>query len=161
MDATDEVRAWRDGARPSQLIHVLGRREEGMTIHPESMSAVYRHFLAGDLPLEDAAHLLRQHAQLWNTEAGSLKLDTVPDVDREKAAQLFSEAIQPILAPYLAGEITSKAAARQLAPLVFPVGVFALNFTPPTGPAGADTMARFAALATDLAELEDSPENRG
>lgn len=132
-----------------------------MTIHPESMGAVYRRFLAGELPLEDAANLLRQHAQVWNTEAGSLKLDTLPDAEREKAAQLFSEAIQPILAPFLAGEITSKAAARQLAPLVFPVGVFALNFSTPTGPAAADTMARFAALAEDLADLEDSPENRG
>src|SRR5258708_39042243 len=132
-----------------------------MADRPASMSEVYRRFLGGELPLQDAAQLLREHARSWTTEAGSLKLDTLSDVERRKAEQLFSAAIRPILGCFMTGEINSEAAARQLAPLVFPLGVFALNFSLPTGKGAAEAMARFAELAEQLADLEDSSENQG
>jgi hypothetical protein len=131
-----------------------------MTDQPASMIEVYRRFLDGELPLAAAAHLLRQHAPSWTAEPGSLKLDTLSAVERKRADQLFSEAVQPILAPFLAGEIDGEAAARQLAPLVLPVGVFALNLRLPTGQGAAEAMARFAELAEQLAELEKPPDHR-
>ena len=120
------------------------------------MSDVYSSFLAGDLSLQVAAELLQAGAPEWRTQAGSLRLDTLPDADREKAAELFDKAIEPILAPYLAGDISSESAALQLAPLVFPVGVFALNFTMPSGPDADRTMSRMSELIEKLAGLDGS-----
>jgi hypothetical protein len=80
-----------------------------MADQPASMIEVYRRFLGGELPLEEAAHLLRRHARFWPAEAGSLKLDALSDAEREKAEQLFGEAIQPILASFLAREVDGEA----------------------------------------------------
>jgi hypothetical protein len=113
---------------------------------PMSMSDVYRRFLNGELALEKAAELLRKHAASWNTEPGSLSLDTLPDEHREKAAELFSAAIQPILGPYFAGQLASDAAARQLAPLVFPVGIYALSVNMPAGASGRQPLNPIAPL---------------
>ncbi|HXB54822.1 MAG TPA: hypothetical protein VN461_08575 [Vicinamibacteria bacterium] len=60
-----------------------------MADQPASMIEAYRRFLGGELPLEEAAHLLRRHARFWPAEAGSLKVDALDDAEREKAEQLF------------------------------------------------------------------------
>lgn len=93
-----------------------------MTALPASMSDVYTRYLAGELPLGTAADLLRQSAQAWNTKPGSLELDLLPSDERDRAAQLLNQSIQPILVAYIAGDISCESAARQLAPLVLPVG---------------------------------------
>src|SRR5437762_7621656 len=127
-----------------------------MATDPTSMNEVYRGFLEGTLPLEDAARMLRHHAAEWRTEADSLRLDTLPDAEREKAAALFNEAIYPIFQAFLAEEISVDSAAHQLAPLVLPLGVFALNFNMPAGPAAAAAaMSRFMKLMKRLTEVAD------
>jgi hypothetical protein len=118
------------------------------------MADVYNRFLAGELSLEDAAQLLREHAPEWGAEGDSLALNDLPDAQREKAGELFNAAIQPILAPFLAGEVSSEAAARQLAPLALPLGAFALNFTLPGDVASDQAMALIKDLVDKLAELE-------
>ena len=127
-----------------------------MANDPASVNDVYRGFVQGALPLEEAARLLRHHAAEWKTQADSLKLDTLPEVEREKAAALFNEAIQPIFQAFLAGDISVDSAAHQLAPLVFPVGVFALNFNMAPGPAASAPMARFMELMKRLTEVADA-----
>src|SRR5262245_10034371 len=97
------------------------------------MSDVYRRLLDEELALEEAAGLLRIQTSS-SVEPGSLNLDTLPEDRREKASQLFDAAIRPILDPYLAGEVASDVTARRLAPLVRPMGVFALNVNLPPGP---------------------------
>jgi hypothetical protein len=127
---------------------------------PMSMSDVYRRFLNDELAFEEAAALLREHAASWRTEPGSLSLDHWPAAQREKAGELFSAAIQPILAPYFAGQLDSDAAARQLAPLVFPVGLYALNVDTPAGPSADAAMARLVELIGKLADLESQASGR-
>lgn len=150
----------RHGPNGASLLNaVLGRLEEPVTVPPASMSDIYTQYLAGGLPLATAADLLRQSAQAWKTEPGSLKLDLLPNDEREKAAQLLNESIQPIMVPYMAGDISSESAARQLAPLVLPVGVFALNLGLPSEGVATDRMTRLAELAEKLVQLEEASES--
>jgi hypothetical protein len=118
------------------------------------MSDVYRRFLNDELALQEAAQLLRMHASAWKAEPGSLRLDTLPEEQREKAAELFNAAIQPILDPYFAGQVASDATARQLAPLVRPMGVYALNLNMPPGSGADEAMGRLIELTNRLADLE-------
>lgn len=122
------------------------------------MAGVYRLYLRGELGLEQAAELLRSHAATWNAAPGSLELDTLPDEQRAKASELLDAAVGPIVAPYLAGEIGSEAAPRQLAPLMFPLGVFALNLSLPPGPDSENVMARLVELTTRLANYKVAPD---
>ncbi len=118
---------------------------------------VYRRFLDDELALDEAAELLRVAS---NAEAGSLRLDSLPDAQREKAARLLDAAIRPILAPYFAGEVGREVTARRLVPLVRPLGVYALNVDVPTGPRADEVMARLMELTERLADLEDASEGR-
>ena len=126
-----------------------------MTEFPASMSDVYRRFLEGALPLQDAALLLRQHARGWNTRSGSLGLDELSGEDRQKAAELLNESIQPALVRFLAGGVTTEAAAQEIAPLVLPLGVFALNVNTPSEGATTDLMARLSELFEKVAGLDE------
>jgi hypothetical protein len=117
---------------------------------------VYRRFLDDALSLEEAAELLRAHAAASPAEAASLSLESLPAAQREKAARLFDAAMRPILDGYFAGEMGSDDAARLMAPLVRPVGVYALSVDMSSGPGGADAMARLAELVERLADLEGS-----
>jgi len=124
------------------------------------MSGVYRRFLNDELTLEEAAELLRVHASSWSADPGTLSLDSLPDGQREKAAELFSAAIEPILGPYFAGQVGSDVTARKLAPLVRPVGVYALNLAMPTGPSADTAMTRLIELMNRLADLESESDDR-
>lgn len=119
-----------------------------------SMGDVYSRFLNSELALDEAAEVLRKHAASWHTEPGSLSLHELPEQQRERAGELFTAAIQPILEPYFAGQLGSDAAARELAPLVFPVGVYALNLNMPAGPRADEAMALLLELMNKLADLE-------
>lgn len=118
------------------------------------MRAIYKGYLSGGLDLSEAATLLRTRATADAGESGALDLDTLPEEQRQKAEELLNESIQPICRSFMSGEIDTEAAARQLAPLVFPLGVLALNFALPDGPEGPTAMARFAELVARLVELE-------
>lgn len=117
------------------------------------MSDVYRRYVEDELSLAEAAALLRSHAPVWNTAAGSLALEKLPDEQRDKAAELLDAAIQPYLEPYLAGQVTSDVAARQLAPLVAPLGVYALNLNLPPGTPADEAMPRLLELLGRLVDL--------
>jgi len=135
-----------------------------MVSEPTSMSEVYHRFLNGELPLDEAVRCLRLNARVWKSAPGSLAFDTLPDADREKAALLFNEAIQPILGSFMNGEISGESAARELHPLLFPVGVFSLNLTMANGPGAEQAMARLTELMHKLAEADDASgpeESRG
>lgn len=130
-----------------------------MTDGPQSMMAIHG-YLGGELDLSKAANLLRKRANSGGVESGTLGLDTLPEEQRQKAEELFNESIQPICRGFMNGEIDTEAAARQLAPLVFPIGVFALNFAMPSGPEAHATMARFGELVARLAKLEGEAGHR-
>ena len=117
------------------------------------MKETYERFLNGELALEEAASLLKERANLGRADAGTLDLSSAPERQREKAAELLNEVIRPVWSAFERGELAPEAAARQLAPFLRPLGVWALNANVPVGPDAPAIAARFAELFRKLADV--------
>ena len=83
----------------------------------------------------------------------ALNLDELPDEERQKASELFDASIRPTLTSFLAGDLTSDAAAELLAPLIRPLGAWALNVGALPHADGAQTMARMGELLDKLGRI--------
>ena len=156
----DEARGGTLGWGASPLNAVFDRPEAEMTGGRGAVADVYHRFLGGQLSLPEAVSLLQHHARTGVTDVETVALDSLPDHERERATRLLGQLIEPICGSYMSGQMSVEAAARELAPYVLPVGVWALSFTPARAEHLETGMAKLAELAARLAELaETGPDN--
>jgi tetratricopeptide (TPR) repeat protein len=94
VDAADEVRAWPDGARPSQLIHVLTDLGAWTVNGDEIRARVTRGDLTHDaaIPLVEQALAEAPTMELWLLRGRLIQLSDQQGYSLQDAAHSFQEA---------------------------------------------------------------------